>query len=76
MRVKFLKALSIAVLSAGLAAGLAGAAEAPAEVQIAAGDACQKRCQAAENQCRMASKDLDSSACSAKFIACIQNCRR
>ncbi len=45
------------------------------EVQVAAGSDCHKRCQAQENQCRMASKDLDSSTCAAKFLACIQSCR-
>ncbi|MEZ5900276.1 MAG: hypothetical protein R3D51_12380 [Hyphomicrobiaceae bacterium] len=43
--------------------------------QVAGASDCQKRCQAQENQCRMASKDLDSSSCAAKFLACIQSCR-
>lgn len=62
-----------------LCAGLVlagGLAVAEPEIQIAASDDCQKRCQAAENQCRMASKDLNSSQCSAKFLACVQSCRR
>ena len=52
------------------------AAAGPGEVQIAASDDCRKRCQAIENQCRMATKDLDSSKCSAQFLACVQSCRK
>lgn len=46
------------------------------EIELAAADDCHKRCQAIENQCRMSSKDLDSSKCTAKFLACVQSCRK
>ena len=50
-------------------------AAATPEIEVAAADQCRERCQAVENQCRMASKDLDSSKCTAKFLACIANCK-
>ena len=45
------------------------------QIEVAVADQCRDRCQALENQCRMASKDLDSSKCNAKFLACISSCR-
>ena len=60
---------SFSLLLMGLTVAHAG------EVQVAAGSDCHKRCQAQEKQCRMSSKDLDSSTCAAKFLACIQSCR-
>jgi hypothetical protein len=54
--------------------GLVSAAQTP--IKLAASDDCQRRCQAVENQCRLSSKDLDSSKCSAKFLACLQSCRK
>ncbi len=61
-------AASIALL------GLASAAQ--TTIKVAASDDCQRRCQAIENECRLSSKDLDSSKCSAKFLACLQSCRK
>jgi hypothetical protein len=57
---------------AALVALLAAAAP---SIEVAVADQCRDRCQSIENQCRMASKDLDSSKCNAKFLACIASCR-
>ncbi len=54
--------------------GLVAASE--PEFRVAADDACRQQCQSVENQCRMASKDLDSSKCTAKFLACIASCSK
>ena len=51
------------------------AANAP-EVEVAAADQCHQQCQAIENQCRLKSKDLDSSKCQAMFLECIANCKQ
>ncbi|MEQ1719352.1 MAG: hypothetical protein ABL907_25745 [Hyphomicrobium sp.] len=70
-----LKIMNLKAIVAVVAlAGLAGAGE--PELQVAASDQCRQQCQAIENQCRMASKDLDSSKCTAKFLACIASCKR
>jgi len=61
------------LMSSGLA--VAGEAGRGRHIQVAGGSDCHKRCQAQENQCRMSSKDLDSSVCAARFLACIQSCR-
>lgn len=45
-------------------------------IELAAAEDCHRRCQAIENQCRISSKDLDSSRCTAKFLACVQSCRK
>lgn len=46
------------------------------EIEIAASsDQCHQQCVAVENQCRMATKDLDSSKCNAKYLACVAACR-
>lgn len=55
--------------------GLVAASSAP-EVEVAAADQCHAQCQSIENQCRMKSKDLDSSRCQALFLECINNCKR
>lgn len=68
--------MPITSFCASLAIAVLSLTAAPEEIQIAAADACHKRCQAIENQCRMSSKDLDSSKCTAKFLACVQSCRR
>ncbi len=62
------------VFATGAALVVFLAAAAP-KIDIAAADDCRQRCQAIENQCRMASKDLDSSKCAAKFLACLSSCK-
>lgn len=69
------KSKSMTSLCAGLAVAVLGATAVP-EMQVAAADDCHKRCQSVENQCRMSSKDLDSSKCTAKFLACVKSCRK
>jgi hypothetical protein len=71
-----MKSMPMTSLCASLVFAVLAATVPPAEVQIAAADGCYKRCQAIENQCRMSSKDLDSSKCTARFLACVQSCRK
>lgn len=72
-----MKPMPVTSLCASLAFAVLGATPVPeVQIQLAAADGCHKRCQAIENQCRMSSKDLDSSKCTAKFLACIQSCRK
>jgi hypothetical protein len=70
LKTSVIKALAVSVALLGLA----GAGE--HVIEVAAADQCRQQCQAVENQCRMQSKDLDSSKCTAKFLACIANCRK
>lgn len=47
-----------------------------AQIEVAASsDRCHQQCVTVENQCRMAAKDLDSSKCNAKYLACVAACR-
>ena len=65
-------AMKLFVTSAALLVLLAAAAP---KIDVAAADDCRQRCQAIENQCRMTSKDLNSSRCAAKFLACLASCK-
>lgn len=71
-----MKSMPVTSFCASLAVAVLGVTTAPGEIQLVASDDCHKRCQAMENQCRMSSKDLDSSKCTAKFLACVQSCRK
>lgn len=65
-------AMKLLMSGAALLALLAAAAP---KIDVAAAEDCRQRCQAIENQCRMTSKDLDSSRCAAKFLACLSSCK-
>ena len=69
------KSMPMTPFCASLAFAVLAATAVP-ELQVAAADECHKRCQSVENQCRMSSKDLDSSKCTAQFLACVKSCRK
>lgn len=73
-RLRILKEAAMKLFVTG-AALLALLAAATPKIDVAAAEDCRQKCQAIENQCRMTSKDLDSSRCAAKFLACLSTCK-